>query len=66
MELDNSGEYDDEVNDKVNDIPKKQGFPSIDSLGAKPSAGNPGYGVSSVFDDDINMINDLNRPFRNY
>lgn len=45
---------------------KKKGFPSIDSLGAKPSAGNPGYGVSSVFDDEINSINDLSTPFKNY
>jgi hypothetical protein len=37
-------------------------------LGAKPTTGNPGYGVSSIYDDEINTINDLREGhnFRNY
>jgi hypothetical protein len=67
-EEDYGEEYEDEVDDIEETKPKesKKGFISIDNLGAKPSTGNPGYGVSSVFDDEINQINDLTKNFRNH
>ena len=61
-------EYEDEVDDIEETKPKesKKGYISIDALGVRPSTGNAGYGVSSVFDDEINQINDLTVNFRNH